>query len=335
MALTPEKREALKLARKRIAAGQSRYICFALESVTIKRPDLEEAAAELKGYIHKGDPRDVAAYCAFLWHHNESTAPAPADERAAFEAWRDKRAFNLPSYGGLAEAYAWDAWQARASSPNAAGAEGAKPTAWVRFRSDGGFEGPIMDTDERMCDTRRKSGAWTPLFLGPAQESRPLSIPAGWMLIPKHRGTKPLAELIIAASLACVENRLMDDDDRHELAQFADQLQHALKTAPAQAAGPVAIPACYTQAPLALLPRVADLLHLLSFATIHTPSEGDEPQIRRTLHDIKAMIAAAPASAPVGLTEQAIADAVAKWFPDRAYQAPSFASELLKGDKHE
>ncbi|WP_254213950.1 hypothetical protein [Burkholderia multivorans] len=52
MALTPEKREALKLARKRIAAGQSRYICFALEAVTIKRPDLEEAAAELKGYIH-------------------------------------------------------------------------------------------------------------------------------------------------------------------------------------------------------------------------------------------------------------------------------------------
>lgn len=43
------------------------------------------------------------------------------------------------------------------------------PAAWVRFRSDGGFEGPIMDSDERMCDTRRKSGAWPPLYLGPAQ----------------------------------------------------------------------------------------------------------------------------------------------------------------------
>jgi hypothetical protein len=42
-----------------------------------------------------------------------------------------------------------------------------KPTAWVRYRSDGGFEGPIMDTDERMCDTRRKSGAWTPLYAAP------------------------------------------------------------------------------------------------------------------------------------------------------------------------
>ncbi|MBU9446897.1 hypothetical protein KTE29_03760 [Burkholderia multivorans] len=51
MALTPEKREALMLARKRIAAGRSRYICFALESVTIKRPDLVDAADELRRYI--------------------------------------------------------------------------------------------------------------------------------------------------------------------------------------------------------------------------------------------------------------------------------------------
>ncbi|MCA8251536.1 hypothetical protein LGN12_30810 [Burkholderia multivorans] len=41
----------------------------------------DECRAELMRHIHKGDPRDVAAYCAFLWHHNESTAPAPADER--------------------------------------------------------------------------------------------------------------------------------------------------------------------------------------------------------------------------------------------------------------
>ncbi|WP_321953156.1 hypothetical protein [Paraburkholderia bannensis] len=40
-----------------------------------------------------------------------------------------------------------------------------KPTAWVRFRSDGGFEGPIMDTDARMCDTRRSF--WTPLYADP------------------------------------------------------------------------------------------------------------------------------------------------------------------------
>lgn len=37
------------------------------------------------------------------------------------------------------------------------------PVAWVRFRSDGDYEGPIMDCDRRM-DGRRESGAWTPLY---------------------------------------------------------------------------------------------------------------------------------------------------------------------------
>ncbi|UIY60039.1 hypothetical protein [Burkholderia cepacia] len=68
-----------------------------------------------------------------------------------------------------------------------------------------------------------------------SQPAQPSTIPAGWMLVPKHRGTKPLAELIIAASLACVENRLLDDDDRHEFAQFADKLQHTPRPAQADA----------------------------------------------------------------------------------------------------
>lgn len=40
-------------------------------------PDwMDECRAKLMEHIAKGDPRDVAAYCAFLWHHGESTAPA-------------------------------------------------------------------------------------------------------------------------------------------------------------------------------------------------------------------------------------------------------------------
>jgi len=38
-----------------------------------------------------------------------------------------------------------------------------KPFAWVRFGSDGRIDGPILDTDERMSDTRRSE--WTPLHL--------------------------------------------------------------------------------------------------------------------------------------------------------------------------
>ena len=37
-----------------------------------------------------------------------------------------------------------------------------KPVAWIRFCSDGSYEGPIMDA--RIEDVRKKSGAWTPLY---------------------------------------------------------------------------------------------------------------------------------------------------------------------------
>ncbi|WP_244097331.1 hypothetical protein [Burkholderia cenocepacia] len=45
-----------------------------------------ECRADLMRHVHKGDPRDVAAYCAFLWHHNESTAPVHPAKPAAIPA---------------------------------------------------------------------------------------------------------------------------------------------------------------------------------------------------------------------------------------------------------
>lgn len=36
---------------------------------------LDECRADLVSHLVKGDPRDVAAYCAFLWHHEASTTP--------------------------------------------------------------------------------------------------------------------------------------------------------------------------------------------------------------------------------------------------------------------
>lgn len=40
---------------------------------------MDECREKLAEHIAKGDPRDVAAYCAFLWHHGASTAsPAPS-----------------------------------------------------------------------------------------------------------------------------------------------------------------------------------------------------------------------------------------------------------------
>lgn len=46
-------------------------------------PDwMDECRAKMLEHISKGDPRDVANYCAFLWHHGASTAtqPPPADD---------------------------------------------------------------------------------------------------------------------------------------------------------------------------------------------------------------------------------------------------------------
>ena len=37
-----------------------------------------------------------------------------------------------------------------------------EPVAWIRYCSDGSYEGPIVH--KLMEDVRKKSGAWTPLF---------------------------------------------------------------------------------------------------------------------------------------------------------------------------
>lgn len=51
-------------------------------------PDwMDECRTKLQEHIAKGDQRDVAAYCAFLWHHGESTASpaaAPTSQREKF-----------------------------------------------------------------------------------------------------------------------------------------------------------------------------------------------------------------------------------------------------------
>lgn len=51
MALTPEKRKALKLARERITTKHDEYICHALSYVAVNYPEFARAAVELKGYI--------------------------------------------------------------------------------------------------------------------------------------------------------------------------------------------------------------------------------------------------------------------------------------------
>lgn len=60
---------------------------------------MDECRAHLLEHIAKGDPRDVAAYCAFLWHHGESTAaphPSPAPQAAGATEGRPNNAVLVP-----------------------------------------------------------------------------------------------------------------------------------------------------------------------------------------------------------------------------------------------
>lgn len=72
-------RFAVALAEK-LAAAERKYGY----SDGWKRDDWqEECRAHLMEHVRKGDPRDVAAYAAFCWHHGWSTTPdASAPEMA-------------------------------------------------------------------------------------------------------------------------------------------------------------------------------------------------------------------------------------------------------------
>lgn len=63
----------------------------------------------------------------------------------------------------------WAEQRICAATPAAPLSQQSEPVAWIRLRSDGGYEGPIMDAS--MEDVRKRSGAWTPLYAGSAPAS--------------------------------------------------------------------------------------------------------------------------------------------------------------------
>lgn len=59
-------------------------------------------------------------------------------------------------------------------------AEHAEPMFWVRLCSDGTYEGPLHN--RRIEDVRKRSGAWSPLFLGATpQAPQPVTAAGGWL----------------------------------------------------------------------------------------------------------------------------------------------------------
>lgn len=79
---------------------------------------MDECRTKLCAHVTKGDPRDVAAYCAFLWHHGESTAAAPQAAPQEISGY-------CASAGCVHKAFGCPAW-AQGSNPFAAPKEEAQ-----------------------------------------------------------------------------------------------------------------------------------------------------------------------------------------------------------------
>ncbi|WP_374347711.1 hypothetical protein [Chitinimonas sp.] len=127
-----------------------------------------------------------------------------------------------------------------------------RPIAWVRFCTDGGIEGPLLDSDSRMCDVRRNSGAWTPLY----QHAALAAVPD---------------ESVLRAALVRIAN--MQDRDGNLIEMHRDELRGIAKTALAAPATPKSEPAAVPE-----FKRFRDY-EITSWyeATGYCPFDGEEP----------------------------------------------------------
>lgn len=46
---------------------------YGYDNLWLRDPNFDGMRRELREHVGKGDPLDVAAYCAFLWYHGQST----------------------------------------------------------------------------------------------------------------------------------------------------------------------------------------------------------------------------------------------------------------------
>jgi len=76
------------LARK-LKSAQDKY---GYSDGWMKNDWRDECKAKLSEHVVKGDPRDVAAYCAFAWHHNWSVEPSGM---VAAQTWRNAERYRF------------------------------------------------------------------------------------------------------------------------------------------------------------------------------------------------------------------------------------------------
>lgn len=77
---------------KKLAAAETKY---GYSDGWLSPDWMDECRSKLMEHIAKGDPRDVAAYCAFLWHHGASTAVAQPSQAPVVQAVQATQAVRM------------------------------------------------------------------------------------------------------------------------------------------------------------------------------------------------------------------------------------------------
>jgi hypothetical protein len=125
---------------------------------------MDECRAELRRHIEKGDPRDVAAYCAFLWHHDASTRvtiEAPMTDSVSEPVYQRRKAGLLAwhdcSYEEYSEVKARIGWNVRELyvACHRQGSETAAPTTDAIAPTEGAtFDEPSFPSPDVQYDAR-------------------------------------------------------------------------------------------------------------------------------------------------------------------------------------
>lgn len=135
-------REALSAAKAAIAMPKADP-SFADKPATVQLAASQQPQAELKAVADMRDAYEGARECLLDWKGRAQRAEA--ELRRLGYSGIDASERPKPAEGGA--------------------------VAWIRFCSDGGWEGPIHDRE--MDDIRRRSGKWTPLgVIAPAAATR-------------------------------------------------------------------------------------------------------------------------------------------------------------------
>ncbi|MGR0185487.1 hypothetical protein [Azospirillum aestuarii] len=103
----------------------------------------DELTAELLRHVHKGDPRDVAAYCAFAWHHGWNVAPAAA--KAQGMGW-SKALEDIRAAGWAVAVH------------NDYRLHGQPNTFWLFTKGDRAVKGEGLTDAEALDEVRRSTG---------------------------------------------------------------------------------------------------------------------------------------------------------------------------------